>query len=34
MKEFNKGVYEDLSYEEYAEIPAFRSHDITSPRRS
>lgn len=30
MKEFNKGVYEDLSYEEYAEIPAFRSHDLTS----
>ena len=30
MKEFNKGVYEDLSYEEYAEIPAFRSHGLTS----
>jgi exodeoxyribonuclease VIII len=30
MKEFKVGVYEDLTYEEYAEIPAFRSHDLTS----
>ena len=30
MKEFNVGIYEDLSYEEYAEIPAHRSHDLTS----
>jgi|TARA_R100001126_G_C4872356_1_gene173848 exodeoxyribonuclease VIII len=30
MKEFKEGIYEDLSYEEYAEIPAHRSHDLTS----
>ena len=30
MKEFKEGVYEDLSYDDYAEIPAFRSHDLTS----
>ena len=30
MKEFKVGVYEDLTYEEYAEIPAFRSHDLTA----
>ena len=24
------GIYEDIPYEEYAEIPAFRSHDLTS----
>ena len=27
---FEKGIYEDLSYEEYDSIPAFRSHDLTS----
>ena len=30
MKEFKVGVYEDMSYEEYAEIPAWRSHDLTT----
>ena len=30
MKEFKVGIYEDIPYEEYAEIPAFRSHDLTS----
>ena len=30
MKEFKVGVYEDLSYEQYAEIPARRSHDLTA----
>ena len=30
MKEFKIGVYEDLSYEQYAEIPARRSHDLTA----
>ena len=24
------GIYEDIPYEEYAAIPAFRSHDLTS----
>ena len=24
------GIYEDIPYEEYAEIPAFRSHDLTA----
>ena len=27
---FEPGIYEDIPYEEYAEIPAFRSHDLTS----
>lgn len=30
MKEFKVGIYEDLTYEDYAEIPAFRSHDLTA----
>ena len=30
MKEFKIGIYEDLTYEEYAEIPAHRSHDLTA----
>ena len=30
MNEFKIGVYEDLPYEDYAQIPAFRSHDLTS----
>ena len=30
MKEFKVGIYEDMSYEEYAEIPAWRSHDLTT----
>jgi exodeoxyribonuclease VIII len=28
--DFKKGIYKDIPYEEYAEIPAFRSHDLTS----
>ena len=28
--EFKVGVYENVPYEEYAEIEAFRSHDLTS----
>jgi len=28
--EFKPGVYEDVPYEIYAEIPAFRSHDLTA----
>ena len=27
---FEVGVYDDIPYEQYAEIPAFRSHDLTS----
>ena len=30
MKEFKIGMYDDIPYEQYAEIPAFRSHDLTS----
>ena len=30
MKEFKQGIYEDLTYDEYAEIPARRSHDLTA----
>ena len=30
MKEFKVGIYENFSYEEYAEIPAHRSHDLTA----
>ena len=30
MKEFKVGIYEDIPYEQYAEIPAYRSHDLTS----
>tara|TARA_Y100000114_G_scaffold22758_1_gene18481 strand:- start:618 stop:1394 length:777 start_codon:yes stop_codon:yes gene_type:complete len=30
MKKFKVGIYEGLSYEEYAEIPAWRSHDLTT----
>ena len=30
MNEFKIGIYEDLTYEEYAEIPAHRSHDLTA----
>ena len=28
--EFKVGIYEDIPYEEYASVPAFRSHDLTS----
>ena len=28
--EFKVGVYEDIPYEEYASIPAYRSHDLTT----
>jgi len=28
--EFKVGVYEDVPYEEYASIPAYRSHDLTT----
>ncbi len=28
--EFEPGIYEDLTYEEYASIPAWRSHDLTT----
>ena len=28
--EFKVGAYENVPYEEYAEIEAFRSHDLTS----
>lgn len=28
--EFKPGVYENIPYEEYAQIPAYRSHDLTS----
>ena len=28
--EFKPGVYENIPYEEYADIKAFRSHDLTS----
>ena len=28
--EFKIGIYDDLTYEEYASIPAYRSHDLTS----
>ena len=28
--DFKKGVYMNIAYDEYAEIPAFRSHDLTS----
>ena len=28
--EFEVGIYDDLTYEEYASIPAYRSHDLTS----
>ena len=28
--EFEIGIYDDLTYEEYASIPAYRSHDLTS----
>ena len=27
---FKIGMYDDIPYEQYAEIPAFRSHDLTS----
>jgi exodeoxyribonuclease VIII len=27
---FEVGIYDDIPYEQYAEIPAFRSHDLTS----
>ena len=30
MKEFKVGIYDDIPYDDYAEIPAFRSHDLTS----
>ena len=30
MQEFKPGIYDDIPYEVYAEIPAFRSHDLTS----
>ena len=28
--DFKPGVYENIPYEVYAEIPAFRSHDLTA----
>ena len=28
--DFKIGIYKDIKYEEYASIPAFRSHDLTS----
>tara|TARA_R100001163_G_C5045042_1_gene182457 strand:+ start:674 stop:1447 length:774 start_codon:yes stop_codon:yes gene_type:complete len=28
--EFEVGIYDDLTYEEYASIPAYRSHDLTA----
>jgi hypothetical protein len=28
--EFKEGLYEDIPYEQYDSIPAFRSHDLTS----
>ena len=28
--EFEIGIYDDLTYEEYASIPAYRSHDLTA----
>ena len=31
--EFKVGVYEDIPYEEYASIPAYRSHDLTTAIR-
>ena len=31
--EFKVGVYEDVPYEEYASIPAYRSHDLTTAIR-
>jgi exodeoxyribonuclease VIII len=31
--EFKEGTYEDLPYEEYDTIPAFRSHDLTTALR-
>jgi exodeoxyribonuclease VIII len=27
---FKAGIYQDIRYEEYAKIPAYRSHDLTS----
>jgi hypothetical protein len=30
MQEFKPGIYDDIPYEVYAEIPAYRSHDLTS----
>ena len=27
---YSPGIYENLPYEEYAAIPAYRSHDLTS----
>ena len=30
MKIIQEGIYEDLTYEQYANIPAFRSHDLTA----
>ena len=27
---FKKGIYENLPYDDYAKIEAFRSHDLTS----
>ena len=27
---FKIGMYDDIPYEQYAEIPAFRSHDLTA----
>ena len=28
--EFKEGLYEDIPYEQYDSIPAYRSHDLTS----
>ena len=28
--DFEPGIYRDLSYEDYAAIPAWRSHDLTT----
>ena len=28
--EFKQGIYEDLTYDEYDSIPAYRSHDLTA----
>ena len=30
FEDMKPGIYEDIPYEEYAQIPAFRSHDLTA----